>query len=175
MKVGWKLCSQPIALWVQVVRSKYRCGNDLKPLINLSHKGSNFWKGMVLIWNHIDSNLRWCIGNGRMTRFWSDVWVPKIGRLAKLSNINISNEILWLVCWFIDNNGGWDTSKLNSMLPTHIIDKIKFVTPPMGTKPVDNLLQNRSTNAIFTTKSPFECICPFVPPTHSQLLRTIWH
>ncbi|GAU42820.1 hypothetical protein TSUD_185780 [Trifolium subterraneum] len=43
MCAGWNLCSKPESLWVSVIRSKYKCGPDLMPIISKERKGSNLW------------------------------------------------------------------------------------------------------------------------------------
>ena len=40
MKLGWKLMNRRDDLWVKVIRSKYKCGNDLVPVID--HKRPEF-------------------------------------------------------------------------------------------------------------------------------------
>lgn len=46
MKVGWDLTAKREDLWVQVVRSKYKCGRDLMPRVSVDRPGSNLWRGL---------------------------------------------------------------------------------------------------------------------------------
>ena len=47
MKVGWKLRTGPNDFWVQVVRAKYKCGNDVLLVIDKHPPITNLWKGVV--------------------------------------------------------------------------------------------------------------------------------
>lgn len=48
MKVGWALCSNHDALWVKVIKHKYKCGNGPIPVISEVRSLSNFWRGICL-------------------------------------------------------------------------------------------------------------------------------
>lgn len=50
MRINWDLTMKRDDLWVQVVWSKYGCGNDTLPNINLTKAGSNLWKGICNAW-----------------------------------------------------------------------------------------------------------------------------
>ncbi|KAK4270478.1 hypothetical protein QN277_023510 [Acacia crassicarpa] len=53
MKLGWNLIKHRNDLWVRVVRSKYRCGDDLMPNIEPRRIGSNAWSGIKKIWAQV--------------------------------------------------------------------------------------------------------------------------
>ena len=40
-------------LWVKVIRSKYKCGNDLVPIIDHKRLGSNNWLDIRNNWNEV--------------------------------------------------------------------------------------------------------------------------
>lgn len=46
MKLGWGLCKKKDEFWAQVLRNKYRYGDDLIPKINPKRPGSNVWAGI---------------------------------------------------------------------------------------------------------------------------------
>ena len=52
-KVGWGLINDRDELWVQVIRSRYYCGNDIIPRISWRNGGSNLWKGVCKVWSDI--------------------------------------------------------------------------------------------------------------------------
>ena len=39
------------ALWTRVVRGKYRCGDDIIPMIDKRRKGSRLWSGVKEVWD----------------------------------------------------------------------------------------------------------------------------
>lgn len=43
MKVAWELCTKNDALWVQVIRAKYNCGELGFPVVNKARNDSNLW------------------------------------------------------------------------------------------------------------------------------------
>lgn len=50
IKSGWELCTRREALWMQIVHSKYHCGNSIRPHIYQNRSRSNLWKGICNNW-----------------------------------------------------------------------------------------------------------------------------
>lgn len=44
MGSNWRLCTCNDAIWTSIIRSKYKCGEDMVPRVNKDLPGSNFWK-----------------------------------------------------------------------------------------------------------------------------------
>lgn len=76
MKVDWSLRTKRDDLWVRIMRSKYKCGEDLLPIIDRKKNGSNLWKGVCSSWRNFQENLGLNIGDGAKVEFWNDRWVP---------------------------------------------------------------------------------------------------
>ncbi|KAK4275693.1 hypothetical protein QN277_018732 [Acacia crassicarpa] len=53
MKLGWNMMKRRDDLWVKVLRSKYKCGEDLVPRINTTRLGSNAWSGIKKSWEAV--------------------------------------------------------------------------------------------------------------------------
>ncbi|KAK4280376.1 hypothetical protein QN277_012007 [Acacia crassicarpa] len=53
MKLGWNMMKSRDDLWVKVLRSKYKCGDDLVPTINCARLGSNAWSGIKKSWEAV--------------------------------------------------------------------------------------------------------------------------
>lgn len=95
--------------WVQTIRAKYRCGNDLLTKINRSLVGSNFWRGMCNSWPEVESNIVWCVGNGMSIRCWKEDWVPKVGKLVDCAQRPLHDaELFQRVCSWGSASGAWD-------------------------------------------------------------------
>ena len=75
-KIGWGLITNLDDLWVWVLRSKYRCGNDLIPQVRKGSDSSNLWKGICQAWNIVENNVIWRLGDGPRVKFWADRWLP---------------------------------------------------------------------------------------------------
>ncbi|KAF7812620.1 putative ribonuclease H protein At1g65750 family [Senna tora] len=74
VKKAWGTVNQKDDLWTRVLRTKYRCWDDVLPQMKSSGNSSRLWKGVVRNWDHVVNGLKWRIGNGRTTRFWTDGW-----------------------------------------------------------------------------------------------------
>ncbi|KAL4391935.1 hypothetical protein AHAS_Ahas03G0294800 [Arachis hypogaea] len=77
MKLAWKLIHNRDSLWVQVLCSKYRCGDNTIPLMKPLQRMSNAWKGISHIWKQFERNLIWRIGSGQTVDFWKHHWIPE--------------------------------------------------------------------------------------------------
>ncbi|KAK4259282.1 hypothetical protein QN277_005629 [Acacia crassicarpa] len=53
MKLGWNMMKRRDDLWVKVLRSKYKCGDNLVPTINSTKLGSNAWSGIKKSWEAV--------------------------------------------------------------------------------------------------------------------------
>ncbi|PNX99881.1 ribonuclease H, partial [Trifolium pratense] len=67
MKLAWNLLTNPSALWVQVLKSKYKCGDDLTPVVTSKAACSHIWRGVVSVWKDMLQGIQWSIANGTFT------------------------------------------------------------------------------------------------------------
>lgn len=65
MKATWDLTTKKNDMWVNVVRTKYRCGREGIPNMDLDKSGSNLWRGLCGVWKGTQQNLIWRYGKGR--------------------------------------------------------------------------------------------------------------
>ena len=72
MKLAWKLVNSRDSLWVQVMRRKYKCGENLIPDIQNTGGVSNAWQGITHVWPKFKGNLIWRMGNGHSISFCKD-------------------------------------------------------------------------------------------------------
>nr|KYP57711.1 hypothetical protein KK1_003981 [Cajanus cajan] len=63
-------------LWVQVLRDKYKCGNDPIPVIKKKSISSNIWKGICDAWSSVQPFIAWNVGDGKQVQIWMDRWLP---------------------------------------------------------------------------------------------------
>lgn len=123
-KLGWRVLTEPNALWSRVLRHKYckgRCDIDMfTPTTNMS----NVWRG-------ITDNVQWlkkgtstAIGNGRHTLFWDHLWVTDIPLRSLVTHPTpeaIEGATVGEM-WEMDNDWKWD--EFANLLPNHILKKI---------------------------------------------------
>lgn len=76
MKFGWGLIDKPDALWVQVLRNKYKCGLQALPKVQKSANCSQVWQSVCKVWEKVHRGCKWNIRDGSLARFWKDSWLP---------------------------------------------------------------------------------------------------
>ncbi|KAK7260043.1 hypothetical protein RIF29_25765 [Crotalaria pallida] len=120
MKLGWGLIVDKDSLWAQVVRNKYKCGNDLLPIVKRRHSESNVWKGIRKGWDSLHNNIIWRPGNGKTINIWHDNWLPGLGVLKDVTSIPLNGVDTSLSLeYLVDNNGiGIKTSWISTFLQT---------------------------------------------------------
>ena len=140
MKAGWNVCHRKQDMWVQVVRHKYTCGQDLMPRFQIKKSQSNFWSGLCKGWENAKENLLWRVGKGSLVNFWTDPWLPNCGRLQDnaLGYITLVDSVTQ-VKTFVLNTGDWGLNKLLTLLPSNFIDKIKAY-PPLQSNNEDDII-----------------------------------
>jgi ribonuclease HI len=175
MKVGWSLSKKKDALWVKIVRAKYKCGLDLMPRIQVSKPGSNLWRGLCKNWDKVSQNLIWRVGKGRDINFWRDHWVPNAGTLESHALVPIPHDASGeSVSNFANNNGSWLLQKFDKMLPHNIIDSIKYVLAPNFDAPEDSLAWNGTPDGEFSIAAAYDSLHDHHPPLHNMLFTCIW-
>lgn len=73
-KLGWRLLTEPTALWSRVMRAKY-CDNwcDLDMFKEKSN-ASNAWRGIMSSVDVVRKGVNMAVGNGQQTFFWHHKW-----------------------------------------------------------------------------------------------------
>ncbi|KAK4285196.1 hypothetical protein QN277_001926 [Acacia crassicarpa] len=89
MKLGWRLATKREDLWVKVIQSKYNCGNDKLPRINMSNPRSNLWSGIKRTWGKVQDGIK-PLANGQIRWRWA-----KNGQFyVKLAYDSLSNDAI---------------------------------------------------------------------------------
>ncbi|MCH80116.1 RNA-directed DNA polymerase (Reverse transcriptase) [Trifolium medium] len=121
MKMGWQLRNGDDSLWCKILRSKYGRGSIDEGTLTIKPGDSHIWKGLVQTWDEFQNGERWIIGDGTQVSLWNDVWLAKQTRLADIIN-NIPNNMLeWKVQQLVGENGEWNMTLIESLLPSHLI------------------------------------------------------
>ena len=47
---------------LRLLRSKYHCRDSILPEIDITRQGSNLWRGICKIWDHVLKLLSWMLG-----------------------------------------------------------------------------------------------------------------
>ncbi|KAK8318738.1 hypothetical protein V6Z12_A13G192300 [Gossypium hirsutum] len=71
LKLGFNFLLQKDALWVRILKLKYKIDEDC--LQNIERRCCNFtWKSILSVWADLQSSLFWRVGDDRRVRFWTD-------------------------------------------------------------------------------------------------------
>ena len=75
MKLGWRLKTEPSALWVRILKEKYCRGRDLDSMAGRVLSCSNAWRGIMETRELTNQGIGVDIGYGRQTEFWNQKWL----------------------------------------------------------------------------------------------------
>ena len=113
-KLAWGIVNKPEALWVRVMRNKYRCGEETIPNIRRRSKASNAWKGIASVWPYFKQNLIWRVRDGNSVRIWKDHWILGIDRLGDFVHTQLNeNQSEQCINEYGRSDGSWDWEKLS--------------------------------------------------------------
>lgn len=93
MKIGFHLATKSGALWVKVLRTKYRLKEKISSSIVRS-QCSHLCHSLAKVWPFLCEHLAWSVGDGTSIRCWKDPWVPSTGPLLSfiLTHANLDLE-----------------------------------------------------------------------------------
>ncbi|KAL4377442.1 hypothetical protein GQ457_02G016020 [Hibiscus cannabinus] len=153
MKIGFQLVTYIEALWVRVLKAKYRWGHRL-PILIKRPSCSRLWTRLNNFWDEICDSANWNIGNGSQTSFWFDNWLGRNGRLAFNCLVDTMSPYA-MVSDMTTASGEWDWPRLNPLLPTAILDQIDVVPPPQNRYNFDTLGWRWCDTRVFSTRSAY--------------------
>ena len=140
-KLGWGLIHKRDELWVQVLRSRYNCGADLIPRVQLKRNCSNIWKGICAAWSNVENNLAWRVGNGHSIDFWKSNWVPNCKQLIDFAHSPVPPHIVDLkFVNFVNHLGQWNWHLISQYLPQWICNVLAGLEPPFEEAGPDSLV-----------------------------------
>ncbi|KAK0575156.1 hypothetical protein LWI29_034688 [Acer saccharum] len=124
-KAGWRLSQRDTGLWGSFLKGKYHKGGFMDVYDSLKNRNcSSTWRGVSYGAKLLLDRVTWRVGDGRVIRFWTDNWVPELGKLQRhvsspLSDVQINEKVS---DYLVANE--WDLQKLCSVLPWYIVHKI---------------------------------------------------
>ncbi|QHO13829.1 Putative ribonuclease H protein family [Arachis hypogaea] len=142
-----------------MLRSKYKCGNNILPNVNRKSNASNLWKEVCSAWSDVKRNTTWRIGNGSEINFWDHNWVLKLGWLdqyaTQVINTNVSNVSQ---NEFLSISGGWDEEKLKKWLQEEAVGRILAIAPLSPWKGSDRIAWEFSSYGTFSLKTAYNSL-----------------
>ncbi|KAE8714245.1 30S ribosomal protein S1 [Hibiscus syriacus] len=129
IKLGYNFISHLDALWVKVLRSKYKIHGRLSASIE-ARNGSFIWRSLARVWNFILDNCYWSVGDERSTLFWHDAWIPGRGPIMESVIRSVISDHHATVRDYITNNGDWNLNLLKHSLDDVTIQWVTAMPPP---------------------------------------------
>ncbi|KAH1114779.1 hypothetical protein J1N35_008157 [Gossypium stocksii] len=157
MKLGFKLVTEPITLWVQVLQGKYKVTNKIPDYLSRS-RCSFLWKALTKVWPLIRGNLLWSIRDGRNVRCWQDPWVPNTRLLVNLIPSHSNLDLDCLLSEMVSDNDTWNLDLFWVWLLEMIVCKIIGVLPTYPTAGVDKIIRGGMSTGSFSIKSAYRKI-----------------
>nr|KYP50870.1 Putative ribonuclease H protein At1g65750 family [Cajanus cajan] len=176
MKNCWTICSQPERLWVQILRSKYGCGDGIIPKIACKKVASNIWRGICHAWGTVLPMLTWNIGDGKTVKFWSDKWLPS--RTVLVNNVDPSlpsEERQKVVADYINPFGNCEIERIRQYMPQDMVSEILGMAPPNGKNEADCIVWGGSRDGKFTIKSTYASLRNHNVSRHNPLFPVVWN
>ena len=172
MKLAWKLIHNRDALWVQVMRSKYKCGDSLIPQVQKSRRMSNVWKGISQVWPKFKRNLVWRVGNGQSILFWQDHWIPGIDTLADFATVDLLNEMNdETAAEYVGMDGDWNYPKLSQVLDNDCLQIFPSLKPPDNGLGEDNIAWLLNNDGVFSIRTTCEIFSNHVNPNNDRTFK----
>ncbi|CAI9118652.1 OLC1v1020248C1 [Oldenlandia corymbosa var. corymbosa] len=80
----------------------------------------------------VEEGTTWVIDNGKLVRFWEDVWLEGKNKLSSYAVRSIPDGDRELtVLEYILDDGTWDIAKFNHLLPRDLVANIRSMPPPL--------------------------------------------
>ncbi|KAG6420962.1 hypothetical protein SASPL_117508 [Salvia splendens] len=112
VKFGFRIILNKDALSVRILREKYKIDKGCPTTIKRANC-SFLWGFLSKVWNDVHDSICWSIGNGKLTKFWLDVWISSLGPLINHTVNDAMVEVDAYVCDFVDERGNWKWTDLN--------------------------------------------------------------
>lgn len=174
MKLGWELVTRRDKLWVQILRAKYKCGDDIIPRVEKRNVESNAWRGIRKVWKHVLDGIKWHIGDGSSTNFWTDVWLENEPLAVQYGDSVQHGDLVRKVSSYVSADGDWNWVELRSHLPTSTLMRLASVLPPCPDDGDDRVVWKFSKDHIFTVNSAYKSLEKDSCPPKDDIWHLIW-
>ncbi|EOY08210.1 Uncharacterized protein TCM_022554 [Theobroma cacao] len=129
------------ALWAKILRSKYGMGSSCLP-DNIHKPGaSTFWIAISQSWPQFKLNIKWALGNGISTRFWTDQWLDDILLVDAAKSIGIEIVDESSVKEYVTAEGELDLDKVVNLIPIEkeYVETLSLIQDVQYSKSMKNL------------------------------------
>jgi hypothetical protein len=137
--------------------SKYGRNNDLRITVNSQPYDSPLWKALSDIWEKIQQNIVWQLGDENNINFWLDKWTPSGTSLMYITNrTNIDTTLS--VKDVVTPSEDWDYNFITSNLPSTFAFQVLALPASKDTDGPDNTVWEGTNTRNFTIQSVYESL-----------------
>ncbi|KAF7844636.1 putative RNA-directed DNA polymerase [Senna tora] len=175
--VGWdKLCNPKSSGGLGLRHLKVQNSTFMSKLgMSVGSNPSRLWRGIVKNWSSVDKGVRWRIGNGNRSKFWSDEWIPNYGKLCHMAVGPLTeSELNASVSSFVSPSGGWDWRRFESLLPNDACLRIAAIGPPCANSVEDTPIWKHSKDGKFSIKSCYNAVNGVRYGTRGNIWNSVW-
>lgn len=175
MKLGWGVIRKRDALWVQFMRDKYKCGDNVIPKVIKRRNSSQAWKGIYSNRDKVCQGINYRLDNGRSALFWKDIWIPHMEPLVNPASSPVTDDMLrWKVADVLLNEGNWECDKFVQLLPRDISEVINRISIDLHREDVDTPIWRWSSDGQFSVKSAYRSLQHAVRGEYRLSWRNLW-
>lgn len=117
--------------------------------------------------------MTWKLGCGQHVRFWTDSWVPDVGKLYLHTKPAVTIDPIAHVEDFIKEDGGWDWRNLHSLLTTQIYSCISLLPATQEDGSMDTPYWKDRELRRFLVKSTYTLLD--LPADDGEDVDSIWN
>lgn len=150
-KAVWSMIHKPGKLWVRVLAHKYLRTSSFFQAI-ASTNASPVWKGLLRARDHLREDLRFRLGDGTSSIWYSD-WSGTGIMAESLPFVHVSDSALHLAD--VIQNGNWDFRRLYTILPPEVGELFMKVQPNLMAGCEDNWIWEDGNRGIYTMKEGY--------------------
>lgn len=115
------------------------------------------------------------MGNGNSISFWSDPWVPNLGRLMDSARLPISQrEEGERIHHFVTASGQLNFNHFMELLPDQIVNRIKTIIPPHVSSGEDSLAWDGAVDGYFSISQAFTSLLSSRGLLADDIFNVIW-
>ncbi|WCJ40291.1 DNAse I-like superfamily protein [Euphorbia peplus] len=173
-KLGFNFIAQPDLFWVRILTAKYKTEIIPDPTKASLANSSVLWKAMSRNKSNLHIGIKWSVGDGKKSRFWTDNWVGDLGPLYLLAFGPIPENLIHLrVTDMVDNTGMWKWDSFKHLLPNSCLFLIAAALPCPITPHTDQVFWMGSSSGKFSVKSAYSMMVDDSAPS-LRMWKTIW-
>ncbi|CAL1413103.1 unnamed protein product [Linum trigynum] len=175
IKLGWKLLNNESDLWVQVLQGKYFKSKDGMITSMKTSNPSNLWRAIRKAMPLMQSAASWSVRDGTTTSFWRHPWIDYgvILEDSLLKDIPETDRASDVASW-VTNEGEWDWTRLNGLLPPCLLALIAGMETPKHELGEDKMIWGIERDGRFRLSSAYKLASDQLDSTMDPLWEKLW-